>query len=167
LSGNNCWKTTLEPAKACLPAKTDPPGKLSADNTTCTFANGTIVTFDSPLALPIPQGSMPAWNFSVTNNGGPCLRVQQSDATHEVVTSAAGTVRVAGDANTFNIACPDGTSYSSSTGDVFSLLATCDAGLLAGLPAVVDSSPSMTNAIASLLGVGGAEGSLQAFDCTK
>jgi hypothetical protein len=168
LSANNCWKTTVQAAATCLPAKTDPPGTLSADNTTCTFANGIVVTFDSPIVLPSPAGSMPAWNFSVTNNGGPCLRLQESDANHKVVTTTAGKVSVTTDPDSYGITCPDGTSYSTTTANALGLL-TCDAGPLGGLPGIEDSTSTMptTTVSVTLVGVGGGDGSLQAFHCTK
>lgn len=108
--GDNCFKSVVAAAAACLPPL-DAVGALSEDGRTCTFATGQTVTFDDPVRLPFPDGSR-AWNFTVRANGRECLRVTEPDIRHWSVASPAGAVDfVATSASDATAICPDGSRF--------------------------------------------------------
>jgi hypothetical protein len=110
LAGNNCWKTTLSEAESCLPPKGE-TGTLSADMTSCTYASGAVVTFDTALVLPLPDD--PVWSFTVTSGGQQCLRLHDTSDGF-TVTVDGQTVIVAAQGLTLVVSCPDQTIFSTS-----------------------------------------------------
>lgn len=161
LAGDNCWKSSLAEAAACLPPKTE-TGTLSADMKTCTYASGPVVTFDAALTLPLPAD--PTWSFTVTSSGQPCLRYQDA-------ANAGFTVSVNGRAFTetssglgLRVTCPDGKAYANS--NAFDLLnCPTDGGFLGDLPG--NSWSDSTTSVSFTL-INGANGmSASAFSCSK
>ena len=127
LASDNCLKANLVAGMSCVasPAET---GVLSADNASCSYASGVVVTFDSPLSLPIAANPPAGWQFTVTRAGAECLRFESTDNDNFklVVNGAAVTQTLPRPASTnVTITCPDGTSYSNS--NAISLL-SCDPG---------------------------------------
>ena len=117
LEGNNCWKTTLAGATACLPAEAD-TGVLAADGSTCTYASGHMVTFDEPLILPLPDEYN--FRFTLTANGQQCLRLVETERSMTVTVGGDQTFEQTSNGLSLTFTCPDGSSVSNS--DAFSLL---------------------------------------------
>jgi hypothetical protein len=163
LAGNNCYKTTVAAAGACLPSIVE-TGTLSANNSTCTYASGAVVTFNPPLTLPLPQS--PNWAFTVTKNGTPCLTYTQPAQGTITLKTSAGTFTEGAAGSSITATCPDGTQYSNS--NPLSLLSCgADAGFLAGgLPGSTWSSTNVTVSF-SLVGVPTNNTSTFIFDCGK
>jgi len=128
LAGNNCWKTTINLAASCLPAGTD-FGTFDAANTVCTYPNGTTVTFDAPLMLPIPTDE-PPFRFTVASGGQTCLRFEEREVGEVGFTATAGgqavKLTLVG-ATGVQMTCPDGTTYSAD--NIFELF-TCGGGTM-------------------------------------
>jgi hypothetical protein len=170
LAGDNCWKTTAAPAAGCLPASTD-VGMLSADGKTCTYASGHVVTFATPLTLPVPtSNNTENWDFTVTDAAGqPCLAYKNNTS---IVLTVQGQTVKEGSAGGLGLSltCPDGTSYSNS--NAFALLSCSDSGLFGfDLPGDAWSS-SDTSLSLSLTGVpsstgdsGISDSGLPVFNC--
>lgn len=162
LAGDNCWKATANAAKACLPASTS-SGTLSADNATCTYPTGQVVSFTPALTLPLPNSFN--WNFTVTANGQTCMRFQETAAGGLTLTVGSQTFTQT-TVGTLGIrfTCPDGTSYSNP--NAFDLL-NCPAGF-EGMPGTGYSDTS-TSANLSLLSTASSttSSSLPVFDCNK
>jgi hypothetical protein len=129
LAGPNCYQSAVAAASSCLPPTTE-QGTLSSDGKTCTYADGHVVTFSTPLTLPLP--SAPLFNFTLTNNGAECLTVVQTSSAHSTVQTSAGTFAQNADptSETIDYVCPDGTTYSA-TGSASLALLSCEGGLFA------------------------------------
>jgi hypothetical protein len=136
---------------------------MSADGKTCTYDSGQIVTFDSPLTLPLP--SKPLFNFTLTSGGTQCLRFNQSDSATLRVTTSVGTFVWASAEGGGTATCPDGTSYSASGTDAL-LLLKCDGGtanaLVEGIPS---ASRGSATTVQFWLGGSGTAPLLPIFDC--
>ena len=151
VDGDNCYKTTLA-AAMCMDVAGDggaPSGVLSADGSTCTYANGKVVTFNPPITLPIPNSS--TWSFTITMNGAMCMQYHTAPDQGFQLTTSAGTVSES-EAHALTISCPNGTSYSTSGPASLGLL-KCEGGLTE-LPGYSASS-SATSVNFGLLGFGG------------
>jgi hypothetical protein len=135
LAGDSCWKTTAAKATSCLPAA-GTTGVLSADNASCTYATGQVVTFTPALTLPLPQGSSD-WNFTVTTNGAPCLRYTESASGFELTAGGALVSEATGGGGGLELTCPDGTTYANA--NPLSLL-SCPGASLGDLPGNTSSS---------------------------
>jgi hypothetical protein len=162
LASDNCWKTTAAAAASCLPPSSE-TGALSADGRTCTYASGDVVTFTSPLVLPLP--SSPTWNFTVkTSSGVSCLAYQDDGNGAVTLTVGAQTVKETTPGGlAIALTCPDGKTYSNP--NAFTILSCPDAGLLGGLPGVGWSS-SDTSVSLSLIGTSTTSSEGEAvFDC--
>ena len=111
LTGPNCYGSTFSPALGCLP---DPKatGKLSADGKTCTYAGGQVITFDSPVTLPLPSNAHVS--FTLTGGGTQCLKVNQSSTDSFTLTTSAGTFVWTSGGGADSAVCPDGSSYAAS-----------------------------------------------------
>jgi hypothetical protein len=162
LASDNCWKMTLDDAAGCLPPTAE-TGVLSADNKTCTYASGAVVTFKTALVIPIPDQS--SWNFTITKGGQDCLHYEDVGQGFKVVVGGHNTVTGAPSGlQGFGISCPDGTT--ASTSNALNLL-NCDAdggAPLGGLPGRILSS-SGTSFSFSLLR-SSSSGEQQLFDCS-
>jgi len=130
LAGNNCWKTTVAKAVACLPDVAD-RGTLDATNAMCTYASGQVVTFTPALVLPTALGSK--WNFTVTKGGATCLHYDNTSSGFKVTVGAETVTETPSGSLGMAIKCPDGTTYTAP--NAFDLL-DCgpDGGGLVDLP---------------------------------
>ena len=156
LAGNNCWKSTLSQAASCLPPKGE-FGTFSADMTSCTYASGAVVTFDTALALPLPAD--PVWAFTVTSGGQECLRFRDV-ADGFTLTVDGQAVIEAADGLTFVVSCPDQTIFSSS--NALDLLHCPADGGLSGLPG---KAWAYTATSVSFSLMGAANSSANIFSC--
>ena len=116
---NNCWAKAAASATACI-AMNSTPGLLSADRTTCTWSDGTSVTFDVP--LPNATTDLDHLSFDVT---GPACSWSFTDTFHNHMELTVGdkTETASLTNGTFTLACDDGTDYSTK----FNTLFTCAA----------------------------------------
>jgi hypothetical protein len=125
---SNCWKSAVASASSCLP----PPaaqGTISADGTTCTYASGTVITFQPPLLGNL--GYVALSRFQTTTGGSGCLSYALNDAgTGSSITTPAGTITLAVDKSkeSLTLTCPDGTSYVADGPDAEAELSTCPEG---------------------------------------
>lgn len=164
LAADNCWKQTATAATTCLPPESE-TGTLSADGRTCTYASGAVITFASPLALPLPDD--PTWNFTIANGATTCLHYEDTMAGLKlVVGDQTVTSRPSGGFG-LSITCPDGMSYGNS--NALQLL-SCDAdagATLGGLPGGTWSwtDTRVTFGLISTSSTSSSE--LQLFDCAK
>jgi len=145
-------------ATTCLPPDAD-TGTFNADNSTCSYATGEVVTFTPPIVL--PTGTDLTWNFSIDDaNGQLCLHYQDNGSTvgltvvnQTVTESPTGGLGM-------KITCPDGTSVQ--TANALNLL-SCPSGFTS-LPGIGWSS-SDTFISATITGTG--DTGLPVFDCSK
>jgi hypothetical protein len=111
LTGPNCYKSTFSPALGCLP---DPKatGTLSADGMTCTYAGGQVITFDSPVTLPLPSTTL--LGFTLSSGGTQCLKINQTSTDSFTLTTSQGTFVWTASGGAISATCPDGSSYAAS-----------------------------------------------------
>jgi hypothetical protein len=160
LSGpDNCWKNTASMAMTCLPPESD-SGTLSANNATCSYASGAMVTFTPALTFPFPDD--PTWNFTIADaNGAPCLHFEESSGGAFKLTVGGTQTVTAGLSGTMGevITCPDGSAYQ--TANAFDLLTGCG-NFLPGVGwSAFDSPPSVSTSLAGL-----GDTSLSMFSCS-
>jgi len=162
----NCWKATGVMATTCLPPDSE-RGTFNADGSTCSYANGTVVSFTPALALPLPTSADMKWNFTVSNPAGPQPCLHYVDAGSGVtLTVGSQTVTEGGGGFGLSIACPDGTKVQTANAlDLFN----CPDGGLTDLPGLVWSSTPASSGppyfvSAGLIGTG--DSSIPIFDCT-
>jgi hypothetical protein len=162
LAGDNCWKMTAAQAVACLPPTAE-TGTLSADNKTCTYASGAVVTFARALVLPIPNQTAD-WSFTISRGGTDCLHYEASQAGLKLAVMGQTVSERATGGLSLAVVCPDGTS--ASTANAFDLLdCNADAGVsFGGLPGNVSSSTSTSVSVGL---IGAASASLPLFNCQK
>ena len=157
LSGDNCWKASLEASAPCLHGD-DEQGAFSADGTTCTYADGVVLTFDPPLNPGVDD--FESLHVTGTRDGATCLEFTYEDTeshtTFELSTSL-GTYNETGTRAGVDVSCPDGTGY---TFDALAML-QCDGVFAnaAGISVVADSA-----ALAVFLN-GGADGPVSLVHC--
>jgi hypothetical protein len=156
-SANNCWKTVAADAASCLPSGSA-VGVLSADNMSCTYATGQVVTFTTALTLPLPEH--PQWDFTVTANGAQCMKYQEGSDGLELWNGCSETVSES-DTGTLDLTCPDGTTYSNANP---LMLLSCPGSDFGGLPGNTTSS-SPTSVSFTLLNT--SSGSLPVFNCSR
>jgi hypothetical protein len=138
LTGPNCYKSTFAPAVACLP-DSKATGTLSVDGKTCTYASGQVITFSTPLTLPVPSGTL--LNFTMTTGGGSlCLSVQQTTKDTFGIATSAGAFAWAVTGDTAAAVCPDKSTYVA-TGSALLQAEVC-ASKSTGSPATSLSSDS-------------------------
>lgn len=163
--GPNCWKTAAASAVGCLPPASA-RGVYSANGATCTYSGGIVITFMPAMVLSM-TASVP--DFTLTNNGVPCLRYAQTSAGTSV-TMPAGTVTFSGQVDggivtERTVTCPDGTAYSGPA----AALASCSSELpyldqgLGGFQ-INDAAP-VTTFSTGLNGAGGDGGLVSVFAC--
>jgi hypothetical protein len=164
LTGPNCYKSTFSPALGCLP---DPKatGTLSTDGKTCTYAGGQVITFDSPVTLPLPSTTL--LSFTLSNGGTQCLKIDETGTDSFTLTTSAGTFvwTASASAGTISATCPDGSSYAASGSSALS--ADVCASKTTGTPATSLASSSPPPGMEFYLaGTGaGSSQSIQIFSC--
>jgi len=156
-SAENCWKTTTSAAVSCLPPANE-TGVLAADNASCTYATGQVITFDPPLVLPF--ASSPQWNFTIVTNGQPCLHYEDREDGFDL-TVGNETVSERLEGRGLELSCPDGTTVSSS--NALELL-SCPDSNFGDLPGTTSSSGA-TSVRFGLLNTG--MDTLDVFDCSR
>jgi len=147
LASDNCWKTTVAKAVACLPDVAD-RGTLDATNAMCTYATGQVVTFTPALTLPTALGAK--WNVTVTKGGAPCLHYEDTSPGFKVTVGTETVTEMPSGTLGMAVKCPDGTTYTAP--NAFDLL-NCgpDGGDLSVLPGLAWASTD-TSVSVSLLG---------------
>jgi hypothetical protein len=125
-SFDNCWADAASLATICLPPEAD-RGTISADNTTCAYASGHVVTFDPPLVFPTTNDAI--WNFTTTGRtGAPCMSYEDLEQDGTTLDVMGRTVRIAGTSSGgMSITCPDGTSVQTSNA---LMLLTCPTSMV-------------------------------------
>jgi hypothetical protein len=153
---DNCWKTTVRAAVSCLPPEAD-SGALSADNATCTYPGGHVISFNPPADL--AGDDSPIGSFTVTSPaGGTCVAYQElGDNGFSLTVSGTQTFRETTSGFALDVTCPDGTSYHN--GNAFNLL-DCPGSFLV-LPGT-GTGWTDTFVSGSFVGV---EPSIPVFDC--
>lgn len=125
LSGSNCWKDSLAAAQLCLPADTE-EGIFDAIHGSCTYADGTLVSFVEP-----------GWDVVVSRDGVTCLAFVELNPGYRLETSAGVLEFEATDpAEPVTCHCPDG---SQATTPDYQSLYQCD-GFIDSLPSITTSS---------------------------
>jgi hypothetical protein len=117
---SNCWAEGALALAECLPP--DAEGTLEPDRASCTFDDGSVVVFDSP--LPMSDWDLEEFAFTVARDGATCARFVDTFQNRMELTAAGGTVVAelhAGRA--FHLHCPGGPTYEAS----FDSLFTCAA----------------------------------------
>jgi hypothetical protein len=124
----NCWNTAIAEAQACVPQTA---GTFGSDDQTCTFADGTIVTFDVPVTFPIDVSKVNP-SLAVTKGGAQCARAVHKvtgltfmlvtkSGTYGAVVSLSGETLTCGDGTTLATTwsdCEDDAGAFDSTGEV-------------------------------------------------
>jgi hypothetical protein len=125
--------------------------------TTCTYASGAVVTFDTALPWPLPVD--PVWAFTVTSGGQQCLRFRDAADGFALTVNDQSVIQAA-DGLTLVVSCPDQTTFSNS--NALDLLHCPADGGLGGLPGAA-SFHTATSVSFSLIGA--ANGSATIFSC--
>jgi len=121
----NCWaETTANANDACQPPDED--GVLTSDHGSCSFSDGTVITFAQPLDL---EGDGPDdWDFTVASpSGSSCRFVSDDDGV--ALTVDGDTAAQTLDGTDAYMECPDGSIYGPAS--AFALL-ECDWSTLPG-----------------------------------
>ncbi len=124
-ASDNCWRTTVEAAIACVP-EGGVLGTFDADRTTCTGTDGTVIRFATPTPEKITGDEV--WDFDVEADGETCFSYLMDDEGLVGVTSA-GTFEETRQAATVSLACPDGSVYTIGAFDMLQ----CDWDTLPGI----------------------------------
>lgn len=156
-SDDNCFKVAASAAASCLPPD-DELGVLAADNASCTYSTGHVVTFTPALVLPLDQDHH--WNFTVESPEGPCLAYEDDNRGFQL-TVKGEVVReeIVGQLG-IELSCPDGSVVGNS--DARELL-SCPSGSFGDLPG--NTSSSGVSSVSFGLINTGSEGTLTVFDC--
>jgi len=157
-SSDNCWKVTASAAVSCLPPE-DAIGVLSADNTSCTYATGQVITFATALTLPLPNDH--EWDFTMTTNGEPCLAYSDDDNGFELTVGDEVVSEALFGSGGLELNCPDGTTFSNS--NALELL-SCPDSNFGNLPGNTSSS-GIDSVQFGLLNTG--VDTLAVFDCDR
>lgn len=113
LASDNCWKTTVAAAASCVPPESS-AGQLSADGTSCTYASGTAVHFDTPVVLPIdPMNSPQEWHFEETSGTGSCVAYDWRENDSQTLTVQGMTYTDKAIGFGLQVTCPDGSKYAA------------------------------------------------------
>ena len=107
-SGDNCWKASLEAAAGCFHADDD-KGVLAADGRSCTFPDGTEISFHETVDL--AHLDTMRWDFSITSNGQFCLSFREPDAETRELETVLGTYREEVINSGLQYTCPSGQRY--------------------------------------------------------
>jgi hypothetical protein len=115
IQSQNCWKQVLDEVAACIPqpaAGNTPTAMLDTSGFSCTYPDGTLITFDQTLA---PTDLDPI-GLTATKNGAHCLRFESAGVDMDVsvpsgkLTVHAGFVEGQDDV-ALTITCPDGSAF--------------------------------------------------------
>lgn len=118
-SPSNCWAAATTQAAACL-AMHATPGALSADRTSCTWSDGSMVTFDQ--ALPQSTTELDHLAFTVTAPG--CTWSFDDTFMNDMALTVAGKTESSELSDgTLDLICAGGPTYSASLDTVASCAA--------------------------------------------
>ena len=120
ITGENCWKASLEAAAACLPPASS-VGTLSADGTGCSYAEGYDIAFGQPVDM--QRLDQQRWEFELKKDGQLCLYLSEPAATKRLLVTSLGTYQEEAKNTGVQFTCPDGARYKIL--DARNLL-TCD-----------------------------------------
>ena len=151
--GDNCWKDTLAPAGALLPAA-DAVGTFDGDARTCTYPDGLTVTLGTPFVYPIPDNHR--WDIRITRGGDLVVEVVEGENGDMEVTTTAGTFASVAAGFGAEYVCPSGERWGVGLESL-----ECDWMTLPGWSNV--SSPGYLSFALS----GGPEGDFHLFACSS
>jgi hypothetical protein len=162
-AGANCWKASVDRAAVCLP-QSSAQGTLSSDGGTCTYSDGTVVTFATALTV----GSMPRIpSFTVSTGANVCLKYEHPSDNKAIFTTAGGSITVSLSAQgVFSITCPDHGVFAGPSSGLLSCPNDVP-GIELGLGLSATDAGSVGHASLSLLGTGSASGQIPVFDCAR
>jgi hypothetical protein len=112
---NNCWAKAAAFAVSAMPMPTA-PGALAADRMSCSWPDGTLVTFDT--ALPTDNLSLDHLAFTVTSPRGDWKFVD-TFMNHMELTANGKTETSTLASGTFTLGCDNGSSYSTDFNNLF------------------------------------------------
>jgi len=158
LAGDNCWKDMIQAAMACVPPSSE-SGTLTADGSSCSYASGTSVTFNTKIVLPFPDSGQDDWDFSLASGGTECLSYHDDASDNERLTVQGMTYSEKTVGVGLQVTCPDGTQYAAQ--NAFDLLNCTDFFSEAPGYAYSDSDTSVNFAL-----LNGTGSSLSVFDCS-
>jgi hypothetical protein len=161
LAGDNCWKTTVAAAAACVPDAST-RGTLSADGKTCAYASGTTVDFATPVTLPLDVANQPAWDFTVTTGGQQCLTYDSTPNSDLALSVGGMTVSEKGAGLALQVTCPDGSQYVAP--NAFDLFNCTTTSIFTDGPGDEDSGSDTSVNLALL---NGTSMPLSVFDCER
>lgn len=107
---DNCWKQLVAEVSACIPEAT---ATFSDDNTACEYADGSRLEWDGAVSVPDSGTHFPIIEHRFLDaDGEPCLTTKFLGIAH-VAFDVGGEVTVlqADSLTTFQLTCPDGTTY--------------------------------------------------------
>lgn len=108
-AGDNCWKTTAAEANACIESGTT--GTLSSDWLTCSYENGTQISFGTSPATSMADDYL--WDFDITTAGRSCASyVDFGNNTGFSLETASGEFREDIVGGQMNISCPNGQQFT-------------------------------------------------------
>lgn len=85
----NCWATAAAELAACMPGRAT-PAVLAPDRASCTFADGVVVVFDTP--LPDDNFDLEGLGFTVEVDGAQCGRFVDTFMNRMELTGSGETV---------------------------------------------------------------------------
>jgi hypothetical protein len=145
-------------------------GALSADNSTCLYANGSTVTFTPAVVIPTPLLAL--WNFTITDtNGRPCVHYEDGPrdgvepGNARLVVGGDQTIAVERSGVAETITCPDGAVvHTSNRGKLLS----CSTVAQINEPGFTSSSSLVATDppfVVAYLAAAGSE--VKLFDCRR
>jgi hypothetical protein len=114
IAGDNCWKTSVAAAYACVPQN---QGTFNADRTVCTLEDGATVTFAQPVQ---PSKAGFDTDFTIAKDGKTCVHFANTSGKVVILETSLGTYRLDNDSpwpgmqSTF---CPDGSAVTMQRTD--------------------------------------------------
>jgi hypothetical protein len=153
---------TIDDAASCLPPATE-SGVMSADNKTCTYASGAVVTFNPALVFPITNAMV--WNFTIASNGQDCLHYEDTALGFKLTVAGQTVTESSSGGLGLTVSCPDGKSYSNSNS--LSLF-DCNADSGASAGGIPGKATSWTDTSVSFGLIGNSSSSeAQLFNCSQ
>lgn len=108
-AGDNCFKQSVEAAAQCGHEPSE-HGTLSVDGLSCTFADGTEITFGRTVFEAGEDDYL--WDFEITRNGVFCMSFTEPEEGFTELVTSLGTANIAREGMSLQLTCPDGSSYT-------------------------------------------------------
>ena len=100
LQAMTCWSDAVTEAQACVPGEN---GVLGPDRKTCTFGDGTVATFDEPVAT---SGAELNPSVTITKGGTTCARLSRPTlSTSLTLTTTSGVYDVKTNLSALTLTC--------------------------------------------------------------